>query len=138
MFSTTLRRDTNYGFVGLGKMGYPMAQNLRTKLPKDDTLFIYDINKAATEQFRKEMGAGVEVSSGVEEVVEHSVSSARSICPMPSREGKGVLMMNVIFSHNPMKGSKLSSSDGITLFMILFFTQANPLIRTTFLSLLLH
>jgi ABC-type branched-subunit amino acid transport system substrate-binding protein len=55
-------------------MGMPMARNLRTKLPKEDTLFIYDVNRAATEGFRQEFGSGIEIANGVGGVVEHSVS----------------------------------------------------------------
>jgi 3-hydroxyisobutyrate dehydrogenase len=99
LFSTTARRDATYGFIGLGKMGLPMARNLRTKLPKDDTLYVYDVNRAATESLRQEFASGIEVASGVGEVVEHSVSSHPAAAFVRSRRG-AFTMMNVIFSHN--------------------------------------
>jgi 6-phosphogluconate dehydrogenase (decarboxylating) len=74
LFSTTARRDAIYGFIGLGKMGLPMARNLRARLAKDDTLYVYDVNRAATESLRQEFASGIEVANGVGEVVEHSVS----------------------------------------------------------------
>ncbi|KAI5813289.1 NAD binding domain of 6-phosphogluconate dehydrogenase-domain-containing protein [Pyronema omphalodes] len=53
-------------------MGAPMAANLRTKLPEEDTLYIFDVNKAATTEFQQKFGSGVKVASSVGEVVEHS------------------------------------------------------------------
>lgn len=82
-FSTTAasRGRATYGFVGLGKMGRPMAANLRAKLPDGDVLYVYDINRAATEEFRDGFSgaasSGVVVADGVGQVVEHSVS-----CPL--------------------------------------------------------
>ena len=62
-------------------MGRPMAANLRAKLPDDDVLYVYDINRAATEEFRDRFSgaasSGVIVADGVGQVVEHSVS-----CPL--------------------------------------------------------
>jgi hypothetical protein len=80
LFSTTTPRDVKYGFIGLGKMGGPMASNLRTKLPEGDMLYVYDINEAATKEFRQKFSTGVEVAANVEEVVEHSVSFLKLIC----------------------------------------------------------
>jgi 3-hydroxyisobutyrate dehydrogenase len=37
----------NYGFIGLGRMGLNMAQNLRAKLDASDKLYLYDVNEAA-------------------------------------------------------------------------------------------
>ncbi|OJD27971.1 3-hydroxyisobutyrate dehydrogenase [Blastomyces percursus] len=53
-FSTTLSRDATWGFIGLGQMGYSMARNLRSKIPKSDTLIICDVNAKTTEQFVQE------------------------------------------------------------------------------------
>ena len=33
------------------QIGYPMAKNLRAKIPAEDTLFVHDVNTAATKQF---------------------------------------------------------------------------------------
>jgi hypothetical protein len=51
-----------------------MAQNLRKRLPAEDTLVVYDINKAATEQFSAESRLDVQVAADVNEVVQYSVS----------------------------------------------------------------
>jgi len=72
-FSSTARRDATYGFIGLGKMGMPMARNLRQKLPREDTLCVYDVNKAAIEGFKAEFDSGVEVADGVAAVAATSV-----------------------------------------------------------------
>ena len=56
-------------------MGYPMAVNLRRKLPKSATLFIAELNADAVNRFMKEteeMGP-VQVASAPREVAEQSV-----------------------------------------------------------------
>lgn len=74
-FSTASRLDARYGFIGLGKMGYPMARNLRSKLPAGDTFTVYDVNADSTRQFRDELSAfDVKVAENVKTVVENSVS----------------------------------------------------------------
>ncbi|KAF1985060.1 hypothetical protein K402DRAFT_358093 [Aulographum hederae CBS 113979] len=54
-FSSTSAAQATWGFIGLGRMGYPMAKNLRAKLPKEDTLFIQDVNKDAMDAFAAEI-----------------------------------------------------------------------------------
>ncbi|KAL7275658.1 hypothetical protein RUND412_001391 [Rhizina undulata] len=84
LFSSTAARDVTYGFIGLGRMGYPMARNLRQKLPKEDTLVVYDVNKAATKQFVEELGEGVEVAGdGVVEIANKS-DTIITMLPEPS------------------------------------------------------
>ncbi|KAF8461344.1 NAD binding domain of 6-phosphogluconate dehydrogenase-domain-containing protein [Kalaharituber pfeilii] len=41
--STTRSLNKTYAFVGLGQMGYPMAQNLLRGLTRQDTLLVYDV-----------------------------------------------------------------------------------------------
>ncbi|RPB05980.1 hypothetical protein L873DRAFT_1824735 [Choiromyces venosus 120613-1] len=56
-------------------MGYPMARNLRVKVPADDALVIFDVNKDATKRFVDELGGtskNVVVASKLEEVVDRS------------------------------------------------------------------
>ncbi|KAE8356012.1 6-phosphogluconate dehydrogenase [Aspergillus coremiiformis] len=53
-FSTSLRRNDTWGFIGLGQMGYAMAKNLRAKIPASDTLIIRDVNENATKRFLEE------------------------------------------------------------------------------------
>ncbi|CAK7233756.1 hypothetical protein SBRCBS47491_008719 [Sporothrix bragantina] len=48
--------DTNFGFIGLGAMGYRMAVNLRRKMAKDATLYVYDVNPTACKRFVEECG----------------------------------------------------------------------------------
>uniref|UniRef100_A0A093UZ16 DNA damage-binding protein 1 n=1 Tax=Talaromyces marneffei PM1 TaxID=1077442 RepID=A0A093UZ16_TALMA len=51
LFSTSLRRNTTWGFIGLGRMGYPMAKTLRARIPPSDTLIVHDVNEQAMRQF---------------------------------------------------------------------------------------
>lgn len=53
--------------------GYPMARNLRAKIPAEDTLFVHDVNTAATKQFLEEHPQGVRVAENVREVAEKAV-----------------------------------------------------------------
>lgn len=62
-------------------MGYPMARNLRLKIPADDLLVIYDANESATQRFLDELGTtvnGIVIASNVKEVAEKSVSFSYS------------------------------------------------------------
>jgi hypothetical protein len=56
-------------------IGYPMAKNLRSKIPSSDTMIIHDVNPAVTDSFAKEMG-NVTVAQSVREVAENSVRGA--------------------------------------------------------------
>ncbi|KAL6236813.1 hypothetical protein BDW75DRAFT_205785 [Aspergillus navahoensis] len=53
-FSTSIRRDDTWGFIGLGQMGYNMAKNLHAKIPSSDTLMIRDVNEETTARFARE------------------------------------------------------------------------------------
>lgn len=53
--------------------GFPMAKNLRAKIPAEDVLFIQDINKAATSKFLEENPSGVRIADSVREIAEKSV-----------------------------------------------------------------
>lgn len=54
--------------------GFPMAKNLRAKIPKTDKLVVCDRNSEATSSFVKEAGAG---SSGAQEI--EVVSTPRKV-----------------------------------------------------------
>jgi hypothetical protein len=55
--------------------GYPMAKNLRAKIPETDELLICDTNSAATDSFLKEMDSTrVKVTQNPRQVAEKSVS----------------------------------------------------------------
>ena len=58
-------------------IGYPMAKNLRAKIPSEDTLYVFDVNKAATEKFKEEAGKEqkVVVANTARQVAEESVRS---------------------------------------------------------------
>lgn len=58
-------------------MGFGMAQNLRKKLPVEDTVYVFDINPAATAALQQ---AGVIVSPTIHHLVENSVLS---LLPLP-------------------------------------------------------
>ncbi|PPJ56658.1 hypothetical protein CBER1_01763 [Cercospora berteroae] len=75
-FATARRLQDSYGFIGLGRMGYPMAKNLRTKIKKDDTLFIHDVNEQVTKQFVDEFGSTgpVTAAKDVREVAENATT----------------------------------------------------------------
>lgn len=55
-----------------------MAQNLRAKLPPEDTLLVYDLRVEATKSFaavtRKSSGATVEILHSTKQLAERSVS----------------------------------------------------------------
>lgn len=80
-FATAHRLQSTYGFIGLGQMGYPMAKNLRTKIPSSDTMFIHDVNPAVTESFAKEIG-NVTIAKNVREVAENS-ETILTVLPEP-------------------------------------------------------
>lgn len=64
--------------------GYPMAKNLRAKIPAEDTLFVHDVNTAATKQFLEEHPQGVRVADNVREVAEKAVC-IHLVIPLPRR-----------------------------------------------------
>lgn len=63
-------------------MGYPMATNLRAKIPSSDKLVIFDVNADATSKFTQE-NEGVEVVESVREVAEQSETIV-TVLPEPS------------------------------------------------------
>ncbi|KAF2204413.1 3-hydroxyisobutyrate dehydrogenase [Delitschia confertaspora ATCC 74209] len=71
-FSSSHNHQATWGFIGLGRMGFPMAKNLRAKLPSEDTLFIQDVNKEATAKFLEENPEGVRIAENPREVAEKS------------------------------------------------------------------
>ncbi|OAL33812.1 hypothetical protein AYO20_06988 [Fonsecaea nubica] len=88
-FSNTVAREASWGFIGLGAMGYPMAKNLRAKIPEGDTMTVFDVNTAALERFSQEATpTGVSVAKNPRELVENS-DNIISALPEP-RHVKGV------------------------------------------------
>ncbi|SMY27806.1 unnamed protein product [Zymoseptoria tritici ST99CH_1A5] len=72
-FASASRLQVSYGFIGLGRMGYPMAQNLRAKIPASDTMFVHDVNASIVEQFASEH-KNVTAAKDVREVSENATT----------------------------------------------------------------
>jgi len=51
MSCSAYQQPTKFGWIGLGAMGFPMADNLLRKIPTFDTLYIYDIDQRAIDHF---------------------------------------------------------------------------------------
>lgn len=75
--------------------GYPMAKNLRSKLPSDDTLIVHDINEAATKKLVSEApgGQGVTIAGSVREVAEKAVKLPSPLHSRCTRHDEYVLSM---------------------------------------------
>ena len=58
-----------------------MAKNLRAKIPAEDTLFVHDVNTAATKQILEEHPQGVRVAENVREVAEKAVRIPLPLLP---------------------------------------------------------
>jgi 3-hydroxyisobutyrate/3-hydroxypropionate dehydrogenase len=55
-------------------IGYPMAKNLRAKIPESDTMTVFDVNSSSSEKLTKEADLPtVQVAKGPREVAEKSV-----------------------------------------------------------------
>ncbi|KAH7069008.1 NAD binding domain of 6-phosphogluconate dehydrogenase-domain-containing protein [Paraphoma chrysanthemicola] len=78
-FSSSYNLQATWGFIGLGRMGYNMANNLRAKIPAEDTLFVHDVNTAATKTFLEEHPQGVRVADNVREVAEKAETIITSL-----------------------------------------------------------
>lgn len=62
------------GFIGLGVMGYPMAQNLLSKLPPASNLYIFDVSRDTLRRFAKEAdNKQVTICESSKQVAEKSV-----------------------------------------------------------------
>ncbi|KAN0096338.1 3-hydroxyisobutyrate dehydrogenase-like protein [Hyaloscypha variabilis] len=87
-FTASLGRRTQWGFIGLGQMGYNMARNLQAKLPSSDTLRVFDINAKSIERFANETkalgsGAAVKVAANARDAAEDSETTI-TVLPEPS------------------------------------------------------
>ncbi|EGD98503.1 3-hydroxyisobutyrate dehydrogenase [Trichophyton tonsurans CBS 112818] len=78
LFSSSASRHATWGFIGLGQMGYPMARNLRAKIPASDTLLVCDANPETTARFIAET-ENVKVASGPRELAEQSDTVVTSL-----------------------------------------------------------
>lgn len=74
-YSSVSKHHQNYVFFGLGRMGLPMATNLRASLPPASKLFIYDREPKACQSLKAH--SNVEVMTGpdqVPQIVECAIS----------------------------------------------------------------
>jgi 3-hydroxyisobutyrate dehydrogenase-like beta-hydroxyacid dehydrogenase len=71
-----------YGFIGLGQMGYGMAQNLRRKIHQNSRFIICELDEQRRNQFIEETEGVVEVAETPAAVAVQSVSSL-SIATFP-------------------------------------------------------
>jgi hypothetical protein len=76
---TSALPDVTYGFIGIGVMGWGMAQNLRRKMPKASTLIICELNKPRRDKFIRETEGLVKVAESPKAVAEQAVSPLISI-----------------------------------------------------------
>ncbi|KAH7412697.1 3-hydroxyisobutyrate dehydrogenase-like protein [Cadophora sp. MPI-SDFR-AT-0126] len=87
-FSVSNGRQAQYGFIGLGQMGYNMARNLQAKLPSTDTIRVYDINAESVDRFANDTkalstGASVQVAATAREAAEDSETTI-TVLPEPT------------------------------------------------------
>lgn len=71
--------DKTYGFIGLGVMGWGMAQNLRAKIPKSSKLIICELSESRRDQFVKDTPGLLEVALSPKAVAEKAVRFVLSV-----------------------------------------------------------
>ncbi|EON61056.1 3-hydroxyisobutyrate dehydrogenase [Coniosporium apollinis CBS 100218] len=77
--------DATWGFIGLGHMGYPMAKNLRAKMPASNTLIILDVNSDAMKRFVEESKAAAKSSgAGADSMKVETAQNAREVAEKSS------------------------------------------------------
>jgi hypothetical protein len=72
--------SVTYGFIGIGVMGFGMAQNLRSKIPKNETLVLCEINQPRRDQFVTENPGPIKIANSPKEVAELAVSASIFSC----------------------------------------------------------
>ena len=72
-FSSSNTRQATYGFIGLGRMGLPMARNLRAKIPAEDNLIVFDVNSQACTGLMEEVRQKSEVAEKGKTAIAHDV-----------------------------------------------------------------
>ena len=111
-FSSSTAREASWGFIGLGAMGefvlaaqrhelmstlgYPMAKNLRAKIPESDTMTVFDVNTVSLDKFSRDViPTGVVIAKSPRELVENAVSRywSRSVTSMRCMMSPIVLSM---------------------------------------------
>lgn len=61
------------GFIGLGIMGYPMAQNLAVKLPQSTHIHVFDVATQVMESLVKEYPGKITACQSSKEVTSECV-----------------------------------------------------------------
>jgi hypothetical protein len=81
-----------YEEQSLTDAGYPMAKNLRAKIPESDTLTIFDVNSSSADKLVKEATpAKITIAKGPREVAESAV--CLPLCNQSSMMSSIVLSM---------------------------------------------
>lgn len=71
----------NVGFIGLGAMGFAMAVNLVSKLPRGSKLYVYDVSKDTMDKFVAQYPDSAVAAGSAKEVTQHTVSCRCSSLP---------------------------------------------------------
>lgn len=66
------RGFSSYGFIGLGRMGMGMVENLRDKVAADAEVFVYDTNPAALRQIEQSRPGKVRGSGSLADMARHA------------------------------------------------------------------
>merc|ERR1711964_283254 len=125
-FSVSNARQAQYGFIGLGQMGYNMARNLQAKLPSTDTIRVYDINAESVDRFANDTkalstGASVQVAATAREAAEDSETTI-TVLPEPTH-------VNNVFGQilkPPLSESVVSNPD--RLFIDSLLSRVEPIL----------
>lgn len=64
---------TSYGFIGLGVMGWGMANNLRAKLPHDAFLHVCEIDKQRLQDWTSQVCGTVSTAQNPLEIIQKCV-----------------------------------------------------------------
>ncbi|KAK5045909.1 hypothetical protein LTR84_008695 [Exophiala bonariae] len=86
--------DADYGFIGLGNMGFHMAANMRNMMAKSATLHVFDVNKDICNRFLDKFSSSgpIRIATSSKDVARHSVTlimmvpmdeHARAVCLHP-------------------------------------------------------
>lgn len=77
LFNIMSDTSTNVGFIGLGVMGYPMAQNLLSKLPARSSMSIFDISDDTLSRFQADANSEhLSICKSSRQVAEQCVCTA--------------------------------------------------------------
>lgn len=68
--------EVTYGFIGLGIMGWGMAQSLRAQMPKSSTLVVCELVQARRDKFIAETEGLITAENTPRAVAEKAVSGA--------------------------------------------------------------